>query len=59
MNGSMTTPPPKCPSGLTAMLAEPSTASVPSPYATARRTLDTAATVYTAIIGATSAAPFR
>ncbi len=41
------------------MLAEPSTASVPSPYATARRTSVWLATVYTAIIGATSTAPFR
>ncbi len=57
MKGSMTTPPPKRPSGLTAMLAKPSTASVPSPQATARRTLDWAATVYRATIGATSAAP--
>ena len=57
MNGMMSTPPPKGPSGLTAMLAEPSTASVPSPYATARRTAVWAATVYRATIGATSTAP--
>ena len=54
----MSTPPPNGPSGLTATLARPSTASVPSPYATARRTPDWVATVYKAIIGATSTAPF-
>ena len=58
MKGRMSTPPPNGPSGLTAMLARPSTASVPSPYATAWRTLVWAATVYRAIIGATSTAPF-
>ena len=41
------------------MLAKPSTASVPRPYSTARRRLVRLATVYTAIIGATSTAPFR
>ena len=54
----MSTPPPNRPRGLTETLAEPSTASVPSPYATARRTPDWAATVYRATIGATSTAPF-